>query len=212
MARLLRTHGIRGEDEQAREFHSRERRRSLLEPVYELNRTHEFASGDTIDPDESFADPDRPATFAVDIARGAGTPNGVVFEFGGATTGVALWVEDESVFFSAGGSGSDGVTIEAENVLVGSTRIRVVASVIPGNGSARLWVNGRLRARGTSAGGPLPNGLFEDAAGEVGDVAGAINANVPGPQAVALANASIVSKLAVYLGQFPRQFNDGLAT
>lgn len=217
MVRLLtRRHGVRGRQAQAIAWKRRRRTLGHLDPSRGLDQSHGFAAAASgFDVSDHFPDRSRPITIAVDVKREAATATGILFEAGDATTGLAIWLFPTpagpvDVFACAGDVGDDGITLTAENVLQGDGQIaRIVFSVIPGTGEARLWVEGELRASGTSVNGELPNGWAADSAAGVGEVSGAVTTRVPAAQRVTLADALMVTPVRAFDGQRPIHFVAG---
>ena len=194
---------------QAYNFHARERRKSLYDPAFELHRTHQFAynaSGiltGTIFPVRS-----RAITVAVTVKRSAASPTGIILEFGSATTGLAIWfaVADGKIYAAAGdAAAADGITL-AGLAPPQDQIIRIVFSVIPKSGKARLWLNGVLVASGTSSNADMPNGWSDGGNGAIGAVDGTVTTRVPVADRVTLANAVILSPTDAFHNQRPRQF------
>lgn len=190
-------------------FNNRERRKSLYDPVYELFRTHQFAYNavgiltGTVFPVRSQA-----ITVAVTIKRTAASPTGIIMEFGSATTGLAIWfaVADGKIYAAAGdAAAADGVTL-AGLAPPQDQIIRIVFSVIPESGKARLWLNGQLVAHGVSTNGDMPNGWSDGGNGAIGAVDGTVTTRVPVADRVTLANAVILSPANAFHNQRPRQF------
>ncbi len=89
-------------------YNARQRRRSLLDPSFGLNRTHRFMPGDAI-AIAQFSNRLRPIAFAIDYQLDAVGPNGCLFEIGDATAGAILWVDSAlgTMGFAAGASAGD---------------------------------------------------------------------------------------------------------
>ena len=192
-------------------YHARRRRRGHQDPAHGLFGTHSFVEADSgFDVGDSFADRTVPITFAVEVERTAASAQGIIVELGNSTAGLAIWILSggTDIGACAGDAGDDGVTLTASSVLVADGQsARVVFSVVPSTGEARLWVDGELQARGASVNSPLPNGWSSDSAAGIGEVSGSATNRVPGGDKVSLANAVFVSPLRVYQGQKPRQFD-----
>lgn len=144
----------------------------------------------------------------VTVKRTAASPTGIILEFGSATVGLAIWfaVADGKIYAAAGDAGAaDGVTL-AGIAPPQDQIIRIVFSVIPGSGKARLWVNGRLVAAGEATGGSLPNGWADTGGGAIGAVETTVTTRVPAADRVTLANAAILSPANAFQNQQPRQF------
>jgi hypothetical protein len=142
------------------------RRKSVYDPEFRMGRTHSFPAGTAnIPTGDAFPERTHPITFSCHIKITSATPAGVVFEFGSATTGAAMWIAaaDRKLMAAVG----DDVTLTGP-VCIDGQELRVVLACIPANGKARLWVNGRLVASGQAAGLVLPNGWSDSGIGSVG--------------------------------------------
>lgn len=182
------------------------RRKSLYDPTYKLFRTHEFADGATnIATGTIFPDRTKPLTVGVTVKRTGATPTGVIFELGSSTTGLAIWfaAADGKIYAAAGEPAAGGVTLEGTAPPIGQI-VRIVFSVIPSSGKARLWFNGKLVAAGT--GGLFTNGWADGADGAVGGVDTSVTPRVPVADRISLASAVILSPVSAYHNQRPRQF------
>jgi hypothetical protein len=204
---------------QALAFHGRERRRSLA-GVPELFRTHhlyDVAGGAlavaTIDTAELFPVRSGFVTFAtlIRITENAGVHAGLVFEFGDAAGGCALWIEDEGIGFHAGAAGdADGATAffdQGAELPVG-LELALVASVRPGDGRVRLFGNGREIARAQATNETFdPLEWSTDGAGSfASNESGTVVTDVPAGSAQAPAGFEVLRPLAVYVNQIPRHF------
>lgn len=147
------------------------RRKSLKFPAFRLSRTHMFDIGETdIATGTAFPSRTKPITFSVRIKITSTTPAGVVFEFGSAATGVAMWIAaaDRKLYAAVGDAGdANGVTLEGP-VCVNGQELEIVLACIPANGKARLWVNGQLVAYGQATNHIFPNGWADAGIGIVG--------------------------------------------
>lgn len=105
-------------------FYKRRRRMALLDPASKLFRTHVFTTADDdIDTEAVFGDDasrTQPVTFAFLLSR-SGTGSGVVFEFGSADRGVAVWIDGGDIGVAAGAglaaSTDDGADFVVEDAL-----------------------------------------------------------------------------------------------
>lgn len=197
-------------DEQAALFHGRERRRSQADPRLGLFRTHRYVKADSgFDVGDAFPVRTGPLTVAVKVERTGASPNGIVFEMGDATTGLAIYFDGTTLGACVGDAGAGGVTLElADALTVVGQRLDIVFSVIPGNGKARLWVNGDMVLGSAAGDGSLTNGFAADSAAGIGEVSGTVTGRVPAGARVTLADISIVSPVSLYRGQRPRNFDD----
>lgn len=194
---------------QVHNFHARERRKSLYDPASHLHRTHQFAyNASGILTGGVFPVRSTAITMAVTVKCTAASPTGIILEFGSATTGLAIWfaVADGKIYAAAGdAAAADGITLEALAPPLGQI-VRIVFSVIPESGKARLWFNGVLVASGTSSNNDMPNGWSDGGNGAIGAVDGTVTTRVPVADRVTLANAVILSPADAFHNQRPRQF------
>lgn len=188
---------------------SREQRRSNQTVVSGLHHTHSFLEADNPIPvSDAFADRDRPITVECEITITTTSPNGIVWEMGGGTGGMAVAVSNNFAAVYAGETGDDGVVALASTLPnVAGTKVKLVAAVDPGTGRAWLWINGKIAARGTSVNGALSNGWGTSQDGAVADIETSTHPDIPGPQAVALANATVNGRVRVYDGFLPKNLS-----
>ncbi len=177
-----------------------------------------------------------PVTMAVTVKRTGVSPQGVILEFGSSITGIALWFSGaDDKLYAAAGDGTvlasdiiwldgditwldgditwlgdpeyteDGLTLTGIDSPQGQV-LRIVFSVIPSVGKARLWVNGHLAAHGQESGGFVTNGWSDDEVGAIGQVSGSVTSRVPEADRITLANAAVISPVNVFQNQRPRQF------
>lgn len=217
MADGLRRFGAMGRAGHARRFHSRERRLSLA-GIPDLPRTHLFAGAAamavaTIDTGAAFPDRSSWVTFAteIEILDNLGVHRGLVFEFGDAAAGCALWIGDETIGFHAGAAGEvDGATALFDHgaELPVGWRLSLVAAVRVGDGKVRLWGDGVELARGEASGGAFdPLEWSSDGAGSfAANESGTVVSDVPAGSAQAPAGFAVVAPLSVYAGVIPRHF------
>lgn len=130
---------------------------------------------------------------------------------GGAGTGAAIfkdgdtvWKDGDVIWVDRQAVGYNGLTLEGIAPPQGQI-VRIVFSVIPASGKARLWMNGKLVAHG-SAGDTLPNGWSDGSDGEVGGVDTDVTTRVPVADRITLAQAVILSPVTMFHNQRPRQF------
>jgi hypothetical protein len=206
---LTARHGVRGAREQAASFHSRERRRSHLDPSFELHGTHVFTSADNpIDTDVVFPGTLlEPITFALELVRTDPASNGLLFEFGSSSRGIAAAIDGDDLIVGAGSSvADDGVTITAVDALPREDlRHLVVVTAIPGTGLIAAWVDGQLVGRELAVAGNFNGGWSDDGDGAIEDVAGTVISRIPVGQAVALTDAEVTRSVRAYFKQRPRQ-------
>lgn len=204
--------------EQAIFFHSRERRRSLA-GIPEMNRTHQLF-GDTVMEIADIATGDifpvrnTLISFktAITITENAGQHRGLVFEFGDAAIGSALWVGDSTIGFHSGEDGTiNGATALFDNTveLPVGLELELIVAARPGDGRVRIWGNGNELARSTATANVFgaagswsaaSNGSFAAAA------QGAVVPDVPAVSQGAPAGFTVIEPLSVYVGQVPRHF------
>lgn len=201
---------------QAVRFHSREQRRALR-GIPEMTRTHRFVGASmavaSIDTDAVFPERDRLVTFrtAIRITDNTGSHKGLVFEFGSALRGAALWIEDERIGFHAGAAGAvdgaDAIFDNSAELPVG-LELDIVAAIRPGDGRVRLWGNGREIARGVASGGDFDGDWAADEAGSFASApATAVVTDVPAASRIAPDDGfEVIEPLSVYVGQVPRHF------
>lgn len=192
--------------EQAVYFHSRERRRSLA-GVPELFRTHRFGIPTSPVPAAAFPYHALLVTFWTAIRITGGSPAGLLFELGDATTAVAAWIDGSDVSLRAGDTGDDAAvaTFTQAGGLPLGLELDLVFSVRPGDGRVRIWGNGQEIARATAVNGQLPNGWAAASDGAFAAAAvGALPADVT--EAGAPSDFAAIEPLSVYVGQVPRHF------
>lgn len=186
------------------------RRNTLFDPAYELAKTLSQRSG-TIDSSLIFPNKNTAFTVAVDITVSGGAPGGVILDLGSSTTGLALWFDTDTnkIGFAVGdGTGDDGISGLSDFTFTTlNQQLKIVASVLPGTGDIRLWVNGKLEIREQSASYNLPNGWGDDTTGQIGNIGTSINPRVPVNSRIALTDISINGSLDFYKNQKPEHFN-----
>lgn len=218
-----------------RMYFARKRRKSLFDPSFRLKRTHTFPIGTTsiITGDVLFPSRNKAITVAVTVRRTGANPAGVVFELGSSIVGLAIWfaAADDKIYAAAGNKsdftdnvwvdgdvsfvdgdisfidgdpGTEGLTLEGTAPPIGQ-KVRIVFSVIPTTGKARLWINGDLVASG-DAEGAFPNGWSDAGAGAVGEVNTTITERVAVGDRITLADVDIISPVSIFVNQRPRQF------
>lgn len=200
--------------EQELAYEARERRRGHIDPGLGLFQTHRFALSDSgFEVGDAFPDRDSPLTVSVTVRRDSSSAQGVMFEAGSEVTGLAIWIPSGGTDVSAcaGNSGENGVTLTAKNVLLADGQtVRVTFSVIPGNGEARLWTDGEVRARGAAVSGQLPDGWGGTGTGGVGEVQGGVSSRVPVGDRITLTGATVTTPVVGFVRQRPRQFDDAV--
>lgn len=195
---------------------ARDRRRSLL-GVVDLHRTLQVPGIPTATiPNASFPLVTRQVwvTFVTAIRIGSGaTHRGLIFELGSSTSGVAAWVEDDRIGFTAGNGAVTTVdaatgTFVITGGLPDTLVLDLVLAVRPADGKIRVWVNGFEEIRATASGGSLLSGQWADAGD--GSFAAAPNGtvalNVPATSRVAPNGFDVILPLSVYAKQIPKHF------
>jgi hypothetical protein len=136
------------------------------------------------------------------------SPNGLLFEFGDATRGLAAAIDGTDLIVGAGAAAAsnDGVTVTASAALLENSTVNKIAVVVfPNTGTVNIWVNGDLVASDVSVSGDFGGAWAADALGAIATKNGDAIDRIAGPQAVALADAEIVTEVEVYNKQHPRQ-------
>lgn len=204
----------------AARLHARDRRRSLQLRGWglELFRTHRIHGGAalpvaTISTGTLFPARDGLITFEtrIRITDNGGVHAGLVFEFGDAAAGCALWVEDEGIGFHAGAAGTaDGATAFYDNnaELPPGLELELVAAVRVGDGRVRLWGDGDELARGEASGDIFdPLEWSSSGAGSfASNESGTVVTDVPAGSAQAPAGFEVIRPLSVFVNQVPRHF------
>lgn len=191
--RALTRLGIRGLLGQVRAFHSRERTRSQRTVVSELFRTHTFVPEAVIPTATAFPYRTGDVTFEFTLLISGPAPAGDVLQVGSGPN-VTLSISGTDLTLHVGGAGNDGVDLVAVDAVPSEGKYHVAIAARAGTGEARLWVNGRLLARGQS--------VDENFSEWSNDADGAYG--------VGLTDASVVSLLSVFMKQVPRHFNENL--
>lgn len=128
-------------------------RRGAQAPLF---RTHVFTTANTdIDTAAVFGDAasmQRPITFSFSLSRSA-VGAGLVLAFGGATRGLAVWIDGDDVNVAAGagtGTADDGVTLNAaDSLLLTVARATLTITANPANAET-VTINGRIYTFQTS--------------------------------------------------------------
>ncbi len=205
--------------EQASFHRSRKRYRSLA-GFPNIFRTLEIKGGSdlpvtSIDTDTLFPDLTTVITFKTRIrilADGGGEHRGLIFEFGDAAIGCALWVGDQTIGFHAGEdalvNGADAV-YDRESEHPTGIIYSLVAALKPGTGQVRLWNNGLEIARGVASSDSFGIGGQWSAAsaGSFASAAqGAVIPDVPVVSQGAPAGFEVIEPLGIYTGSVPWRF------
>jgi hypothetical protein len=208
--------------EQVIYFQARERRKSLAGFPDMFRNMRIF--GNTvmevanIDTTAIFPSLSTPISFktAIRILAGTGAGldehRGLIFEFGDATIGTALWVGDSTIGFHAGEDGVvNGATALFDNIteLPEGLELEIIASVRPGDGRVRVWGNGTELSRSTASSDTFgAAGTWTAAsAGSFASVAqGTIIPDVPVISQGAPSGFEVIEPLSVFVGKVPRFF------
>lgn len=202
------------EQEQAVFYHARRRRESVMDPSRGLFRTHRFDIPTANIPVAAFptAKLGQQVTVRTKI-RITGSALGAIFEFGDSTAGIALALDGQSLYFTAGdgtASSSDSATIQFDNGAAwpAGLELDIVAACRPSEGTIRLWLDGDLSGFAQASGGALLNSRWSGAA--AGSFAsapnGTINLNIPSSARIAPSGFKVIAPLSVFVGQVPQQY------
>lgn len=204
------------EQEQTGYFYYRERRKSLFDPTFKLFRTFTLAESASIDTSVNMPTRTENLTLRTSIVFETGTSEGLIFEFGSSTAGMAAWITNTQVGFTAGNgvAGSlDSVTgvytIPGGLSFETGELIKLVFVIHPFLGIIELWLDGERVIQERAVANVLLNFEWGDAGGgSYGNaVNGTVNLNVPVGQRIAPANFVIQEPLSIYADQLPRQFD-----
>ena len=209
--------GLHARDRAAR--HRARKRRASHAGYLNLFRTHTIAGTTTtiavspIATGTLFPDRTSPVTFSttIEIIENGGTHAGVIFEFGDTARGAAMVIANTLIGFHAGAQGGvNGVTVIGDygGATAVGREMRVSAACIPGNGKARLFVNGKVVQRAQASSGSFGTPNTWSGAGN-GSFAAAASGTIVGDLAAvsgAPAGFRVIAPLSVYVGQVPRRF------
>ncbi|HEX5039659.1 MAG TPA: hypothetical protein VFW95_05945 [Candidatus Limnocylindria bacterium] len=190
---MVRRHGVRGLRGQALAFHRRERLLGHKTVVSDLFRTASFEPGDTIPTATHFPYRTGDVAFEFELTVTGPAPAGDPLQIGSGPN-VTLSIVGTDLTLHVGGAGNDGVDLTAPDALPAEGKYRIAIAARAGTGEARLWVNGRLLARGQS--------VDEDFSEWSNDADGAYG--------VGLTDAEVTSVLGVYMKQVPQHFDESL--
>jgi hypothetical protein len=197
-------------------YYARRRRRKSLAGFVSLHRTHRLASAASITTGDIFPNTDTPFTFKTGLEFEAGTSEGLIFEFGSSTAGIAAWITNTELGFTAGNGVAGSVdsvtgvyTIPSSGVWQTGQKIRLTFAVSPSIGKIQVWMNGHEIIRARASSGALLNGEWSDSGdGSFMDaVQGTVNLNVPVAQRIAPSNFIFTELLSVYANQLPDHFD-----
>jgi hypothetical protein len=174
-------------------YYSERRNRSLRTGTSKLFRTHRIASG-AVATGTVFPYRTGDVTFEFELSIDGAAPSGTALVLG-TTAQVKVDISGADLVVSAGSAGADGITLTAEDVLFNGKNHKVVIGIRAGSGAMRVWVDGRLAARGVSAGAGFPSGWADTGAGSY---------------AGAMTQAATVGPLKAFIKQVPRHFSESL--
>ena len=202
------------DEERVARYYARERRLSFagLQNLF-LSLSQPIPT--TIEENAQFAPFDRPSTLQTRIRVTGGSPLGLVFELGSSTIGAAIWVDALGIFASFGSgvaASNDAVVVSFQPVggLPDTAEFDIVASILPGNGKARMWINGVLTLDGKNqaVNAGLTSGVWSDTGN--GSFAAAPNGTVtqavPVAARIAPSDFAVIETLSYFSGQLPQQF------
>lgn len=185
-----------------------------------LHRSHSFRGAAalplaTITTGDAFptAKLNAPVTMAtrIRILDNGGTHEGLVFEFGSATRGFVLWVQNNRFGIRAGGApGSDDAAAFVYlngTAFAAGLEFNLVACAHPGTGKVELWGNGQRLITRTAVNGNFGGGWSDTGDGSfASDPAGTIATDVPASYRQAPDGFEVLEPLSVYAGQLPAFF------
>lgn len=203
-------------DRSAMLYHARKRRLSRRDPSLDLRPSFQVGgiSEATIQTTTLLGGGvrGREVTFktSIRITENSGVHRGLVFEIGGTTRGVALWVDDNEIGFHAGPDGvlDGGATAlwDYGSELEVGREFHLVASVRPELGLVRLWDKGQELARGAAV-ADMGNWAGTNFGSFGAAVASNCVSDVPGTSQIAPDGFDVTSPLLVYCKQRPRHFS-----
>lgn len=162
--------------------------------------------------DDIFPDRSIPIQFQTRIRILTGVSQGLIFEFGSSTRGVAAWVEPNMIGIVAGNGAVANERTSAVwdlGAALATSRIfQLTFVIVPGSGRARLWDFGIRRADGVAVDNDFGPGDWADT--ENGSFAsapvGTVMADVPVASRIAPSNFEVIEPLTIFNGQQPRAF------
>lgn len=147
-------------------------------------------------------------TFRTAVRIGAGSPLGLVFEFGSSTRGCGVAINGATIILTAGGLTTEVATATFDNgsVLPEGLELELVCALRPGDGRVRLWGNGQEIARATASSDSFGGDWADANAGSfaqsaAGTCPAALTAANSDP-----ANFEVIEPLSVYIGSVPQHF------
>lgn len=223
MTEIIQSHKpLNNDREQAGYYHARNRSRSFRDVTKGLFKTHDFGVANTdIDTDVVFPDRTRPITFHTQLGISDTLPEGMICEFGGATTGFAMSYAFTGILWAVGdgtassNTGADGEILftDVPAFISDGALVDLTVAILPGKGEIRIWVNGAMKVRAQAAAGNF---------GDPSEWTGTGNGSVGSAQADATTQRrsfdvttpngfALVKPFKVFMGQIPRFFNESLA-
>lgn len=155
---------------------------------------------------------DTPISFTtrIRILDNAGVHRGLIFEFGSSTRGLAAWVGDQTLGFTAGLSGDDAATatFNLGSELPAGREMQLTYAILTGSGHIRFWIDGQRAADAQAVNGDF-NGFYADTQnGSFADIfAGTVANATPGISAIAPNGFEVIEALRIYSGVVPTEFN-----
>lgn len=206
----------------ARRFLRRERRLSLLNGAQKLGVTRTFPRS-TSEAIPAFPSSSRvaPVAFRWRFTITSSSASGVMLEVGGVSIGTAVWLNTGGKIGMGSGlrAASDPIgeqswtqaEVSDESLAVGTTH-DVCASVRPGSGEIRLWLDGRLVINAQASGEAFHPVAYR--AQWAGSGTGTFFGTPSGVTRTALVTSppsgvEAASDLLVFEGQRPQHFNTG---
>jgi len=174
-------------------YYSERRNRSLVTGTSKLFRTHRILSG-AIATGTVFPYRTGDVTFEFEISIDGAAPSGTALTLG-TTAQVTVDISGGDLVVHAGSAAGNGITLTATGVLHNGKNHKVVIGIRAGTGQMRVWVDGRLEARGVSAGGDFPSGWADTGAGSY---------------AGSMTQSATVGPLKAFIKQVPRHFSESL--
>ncbi len=153
------------------------------------------------------------ATFDLTFSTVTYDPEGLIFELGSSTSGIAAWIENGAIGFTAGNGAVTTVDAATGTFLFAGgipndLELDLVFSVRPGDGRIRVWANGQEIINVIASSEFLLNGEWSDSGDGSFAAApdGTVNLNVPAASRVAPNSFDVIAPLSGYAKQMPRQF------
>lgn len=143
---------------------------------------------------------------------GSDEHRGLIFEFGDAAIGAALWVGDSTIGFHAGEDGVvNGATVLFDNTveLPETLEMEIIAAIRPGDGKVRVWGNAKELGRSAASSntfGAAKTWTAASAGSFAAAAQGAVVADVPAISQGAPSGFEIIEPLSVFVGKVPRHF------